>query len=52
MRKRLNNGVAVDLFIYNLTNELYATDFYYNGFAPQWMLGAPRAAEVALTVGF
>jgi iron complex outermembrane receptor protein len=38
--------------LYNLTNELYATDFYFNGFAPQWMLGAPRAAEVALTFGF
>ena len=52
VRKRLRDHVAVDLFLYNLTDELYATDFYFNGFAPQWMLGAPRAAEVALTVGF
>jgi iron complex outermembrane receptor protein len=52
IRKRLPAGVALDLYLYNLTNELYATDFYYNGFAPQWMLGAPRSAEVALTVGF
>lgn len=52
VRKRLRGGVAVDLFLYNLTDALYGTDFYYNGFAPQWMLGAPRAAEVALTVGF
>lgn len=52
VRKRLKSGVAVDLFLYNLTNQLYATDFYYNEFAPQWMLGAPRAAEVALTLGF
>ena len=51
-RKRLNNGIAIDLYLNNLTNALYATDFYYNGFAPQWMLGAPRSAEVALTVGF
>jgi iron complex outermembrane receptor protein len=51
IRKRLA-GVAIDLYLYNLTNELYATDFYYNGYAPQWMLGAPRSAEVALTVGF
>jgi iron complex outermembrane receptor protein len=51
VRKRLTGNVAVDLFLYNLTNELYATDFYYNGFAPQWMLGAPRAAEIALTFG-
>jgi iron complex outermembrane recepter protein len=52
VRKRLPRGVAIDLYLYNLTNELYATDFYFNGFAPQWMLGAPRSAEVALTVAF
>jgi iron complex outermembrane recepter protein len=52
VRKRMTKDVAVDLYLYNLTNELYATDFYYNGFAPQWMLGTPRSAEVAVTVGF
>ena len=52
VRKRLAGNVGIDLYLYNLTNELYATDFYYNGYAPQWMLGAPRSAEVALTVGF
>ena len=52
VRKRLTGRIAVDLHLYNLTNELYATDFYYNGFAPQWMLGTPRSAEVSLTVGF
>ena len=51
-RKRLRGGLALDLRLYNLGNTLYATDFYYNGFAPQWMLGTPRSAEVALTVGF
>jgi hypothetical protein len=50
VRKRLTGRIAVDLHLYNLTNELYATDFYYNGFAPQWMLGA--FGEVSLTVGF
>jgi iron complex outermembrane receptor protein len=51
-RKRLSSALALDLHLYNLTNELYATDFYYNEFAPQWMLGTPRSAQVALTVGF
>ena len=52
IRRRLNRGAAVDLRLYNLTNELYATDFYYNGFAPQWMVGTPRSAEVSFTLGF
>lgn len=52
IRRRLKGGAAIDLYLYNLTDELYATDFYYNGFAPQWMLGTPRSAEVALTLGF
>jgi iron complex outermembrane recepter protein len=52
VRKRLRGGAMVDLRLNNLTGELYATDFYYNGFAPQWMLGTPRSAEVSLTVGF
>jgi len=52
VKKRLTHDTSVDLFLYNLTDRLYATDFYYNGFAPQWMLGAPRSAEVAVTVGF
>jgi hypothetical protein len=42
----------IDVHLYNLTDALYATDFYYNGFAPQWMLGTPRSAEVAVTLGF
>ena len=33
VRKRLTRALAVDLHLYNLTDELYATDFYYNGFA-------------------
>jgi iron complex outermembrane receptor protein len=51
-RKRLSPTLAIDLHLYNLANALYATDFYYNEVAPQWMLGTPRSAEVALTVGF
>jgi iron complex outermembrane receptor protein len=52
VKKRLTRTASIDLFLYNVTDTLYATDFYFNGFAPQWMLGAPRSAEVALTVGF
>jgi iron complex outermembrane receptor protein len=52
IRKRLSDNVGVDLHMFNLTNELYATDFYFNAFAPQWMLGVPRSAEIALTFGF
>ena len=52
IRKRLTEKVAVDLYLFNLTNKLYGTDVYFNPFAPQWMLGTPRSAEVALTFGF
>ena len=52
LRKRLSGKVAIDLYLFNLTGKLYGTDVYFNPFAPQWMLGAPRSAEVALTFGF
>jgi iron complex outermembrane receptor protein len=52
LRKQLTRTVGVDVRFFNVTDELYATDFYFNEYAPQWMLGTPRSAEVALTVGF
>lgn len=52
LQKRLAHRVAVDLYLFNLTDKLYGTDVYFNAFTPQWMLGVPRSAEVALTVGF
>ena len=52
VRKRLAHRTSIDLHLYNVGDELYATDFYYNGYAPQWMLGTPRSAEVSVTVGF
>ncbi len=52
VRKGVTARLAIDLHLLNVANELYATDVYANGFAPQWMLGAPRSAEVALTVRF
>ena len=51
-RKRLSQRMSLDLHVYNLGDALYATDFYYNGYAPQWMLGTPRSAEVSVTYGF
>ena len=52
IRKRLTRQVAIDLYLYNLTNALYGTDVYFNAFAPQWMLGVPRSAELAFSFGF
>ncbi len=52
VRKRLGQRTSIDVHVYNLGDELYATDFYYNGYAPQWMLGTPRSAEVSVTYGF
>ena len=52
IRKGVTDKMAIDLHLLNLTSELYATDVYFNAFAPQWMLGAPRSVEVALTFGF
>ena len=31
--KRLARDVTVDLRVYNITDEIYATDFYFNEFA-------------------
>ena len=52
IRRPLTQQMAVDVHLFNLTNALYGTDVYFNEFAPQWMLGVPRSAEVALTIGF
>jgi iron complex outermembrane receptor protein len=52
LRKQLTRTVGLDARLFNVGDELYATDFYFNEYAPQWMLGTPRSAEVALTVGF
>jgi iron complex outermembrane recepter protein len=51
LRRRLAANVAVDLRAYNLFDELYATT-YYDSTEPQWLLGRPRSAEIALIVGF
>jgi iron complex outermembrane receptor protein len=52
VHKGVTAKVAIDLYVLNVANELYATDVYANGFAPQWMLGAPRSIELAVTFRF
>ena len=49
--RRLTPRVSLDVRLYNLFDRIYATTFYDNS-EPQWLLGTPRSAEVALTVGF
>jgi iron complex outermembrane receptor protein len=50
-RRALTGRIALDLRLYNLFDRIYATTFYDN-VEPQWLLGTPRSAEVALIVGF
>lgn len=51
LRRRLTERVDIDVRLNNLFDELYATT-YYSNVEPQWFLGMPRSAEVALVVGF
>ena len=51
VRRRLSENVDLDVRVNNLFDELYATT-YYGNVEPQWFLGMPRSAEVALLVGF
>jgi iron complex outermembrane receptor protein len=51
-RRRITDTLALDLRLFNLFDQLYATTFGGNSVAPQWLLGPPRRAELSLTVGF
>lgn len=51
VRRRLGDRLSVDLRLWNLGNALYATT-YYDNTEPQWLLGDPRSADVAVTVHF
>ena len=51
VRRRLSENVDLDVRVNNLFDELYATT-YCGNVEPQWFLGMPRSAEVALLVGF
>ena len=52
VRKQVTGRVGVDVRLNNLGDAIYASNLYDNDYAPQWMLGTPRSAEVAITVGF
>ena len=53
VRRKLADKVAVDLRLFNLFDEVYAPTFGAgNSAAPQWLLGAPRTAEVSLGLTF
>ena len=53
VRRKLNDKLALDLRLFNLFDEVYAATFGAgNSAAPQWLLGAPRTAEVSLGVTF
>lgn len=45
---RPRDNMSVDLNVYNLTDEVYAT----SGGAEQWLLGAPRSATLDLNISF
>ena len=53
VRWTVTDRIAVDARVFNLFDRLYATTFVSNGRGgAQWLLGAPRSFEVALTTQF
>ena len=52
VRRRLTVRVAVDVRFYNLFDEFYAHNIYGGAATPQWLIGRPRSAEMALTAAF
>ena len=53
VRRKLTDKVALDLRVFNLFDKVYALTFGAgNSAAPQWLLGAPRTAEVSLGLTF
>lgn len=51
-RRRVGERLAVDLRLYNLFDRFYAHNIYGGATSPQWLLGRPRSAEVAITARF
>src|SRR6185295_11285044 len=50
LRHRLNDRLTADVRMYNAFDDIYAIGFWNgNATAQQWLLGAPRRAEVGLT---
>jgi iron complex outermembrane receptor protein len=53
VRRRLTDKVSLDLRLYNVFDQIYTINFWNgNAGAPQWILGAPRSAEVGLAASF
>ncbi len=48
---RIGQRISLDLRLWNLFDALYATTYYDNA-EPQWLLGDPRSAELAMTLRF
>ncbi len=51
VRRRIGGRISLDLRLWNLFDALYATT-YYDNVEPQWLLGDPRSAELAVTFRF
>ena len=52
VQRSLTDRVALDLRIFNLFDTFYAQNIYGGAAAPQWLIGRPRAAELAITADF
>jgi iron complex outermembrane receptor protein len=53
LRKQLSNKVSLDLRVTNMFNEFYPLSYTGNGLGGiNWLIGAPRSAEIVLTAGF
>lgn len=53
VRWTVTDRIAIDGRVFNLFDRLYATTFLSNGRGgAQWLLGAPRSFEVALSAQF
>lgn len=49
--RSIGRRLTLDLRLWNLFDQVYATTFYDN-VEPQWILGTPRSAELAVTLRF
>ena len=49
--RNIGSRLTVDLRVWNLFDKIYATTFYDN-VQPQWLLGTPRSAELAVKLRF
>lgn len=53
LRKSLSSKVSLDFRVTNLFDEFYPQSYTGNGLGGiNWLIGAPRSAEVVLTAGF